>query len=45
MYVAINLAGNAFDGDIYKKIIYAEEVDKIRRDCSVIIDVIQSLNV
>lgn len=45
MYVAINLAGNAFDGDIYKKIIYAEEVDKIRRDCSVIIDVIKSLNV
>lgn len=45
MYVAINLAGNAFDGNVYKKIIYAEEVDKIRRDCSVIIDVIQSLNV
>lgn len=45
MYVAINLSGNAFDGDVFKKIVYAEEVDKIKRDCNVIIDVIQSLSV
>ncbi len=43
VHVAINMQGNAFDGDIRKKIVYVEEMDKIKRDCHVIIDVIHKL--
>lgn len=43
VHVAVNMSGNAFDGDIKKKVVYVEEQEKIRRDCNVIIDMIHKL--
>lgn len=43
VHVAVNMAGNAFDGNINKKVVYVEEMEKIRRDCNVIVDMIHKL--
>lgn len=43
VHVAVNMAGDAFDGNINKKVVYVEEQEKIRRDCNVIIDMIHKL--
>lgn len=45
LYVAINTIGNAFDGDIKKPFVYVDEINKIKRDCAVIIDIINRLRI
>lgn len=45
LYVAVNTKGNAFDGDIKKPFVYVDEINKIKRDCSVIVDIIQRLRI
>lgn len=43
LYVAINISGNAFDGNIKKPVVYVDEINKIKHDCGVIIDIINKL--
>lgn len=43
LHVAINMSGNAFDGDCRKPIAYVEEKNKIMQDSNVIIDIVQTL--
>lgn len=45
LYVAINTTGNAFDGDIKKPFVYVDEINKIKGDCAVIIDIINRLRI
>lgn len=45
LYVAINATGNAFDGDIKKPFVYVDEINKIKGDCAVIIDIINRLRI
>ncbi len=45
LYVAVNTAGNAFDGDIKKPFVYVDEINKIKGDCAVIIDIINRLRI
>ena len=45
LYVAVNTTGNAFDGDIKKPFVYVDEINKIKGDCAVIIDIINRLRI
>lgn len=45
LYVAMNTSGNAFDGDIKKPFVYVDEINKIKGDCAVIIDIINRLRI
>ncbi len=45
LYVAVNTVGNAFDGDIKKPFVYVDEINKIKGDCTVIIDIINCLRI
>ena len=45
LYVAVNTIGNAFDGDIKKPFVYVDEINKIKGDCAVIIDIINRLRI
>lgn len=44
LYVAINMKTNAFEGDMYKKIVYEKELEKIKYDIEVICDIIDALD-
>lgn len=45
LYVAINTTGNAFDGNIKKPFVYVDEINKIKNDCAVIMDIIHRLRI
>lgn len=45
LYVAVNTKGNAFDGDIKRPFVYVDEINKIKGDCAVIIDIINRLRI
>lgn len=45
LYVAVNTTGNAFDGDIKKPFVYVDEINKIKNDCAVIMDIIHRLRI
>lgn len=45
LYVAVNTKGNAFDGNIRKKFVYVDEINKIKEDCSLIVDIIRQLRI
>lgn len=45
LYVAINTTGNAFDGNIKKPFVYVDEINRIKGDCAVIIDIINRLRI
>ena len=44
LYLAINMSSDAFDADMSKPIVYAEEVEKMRWDIGVICDIIDTLS-
>lgn len=43
LHVAINIKGNAFNGNYRKPIVYVEEKNKIMQDSNVIIDIVKTL--
>ncbi|MGN0367665.1 MAG: DUF3137 domain-containing protein [Wujia sp.] len=43
LHVAINMSGDAFNGNINKPIVYVEEKNKIRQDTNVILDIVKTL--
>lgn len=43
LYVGINMTGNAFDGDLGRKIDYLTEQQAVRADAKVIMDIIETL--
>lgn len=43
LYVAINMSGDAFNGNINKPIVYVEEKNKIKQDTNVIVDIVKTL--
>lgn len=45
LYVAVNTTGNAFDGDIKKPFVYVDEINKIKNDCAVIMDIVHRLRI
>ncbi|MBQ8913841.1 MAG: DUF3137 domain-containing protein [Lachnospiraceae bacterium] len=44
LFVAINMASDAFDHDYRQKVEYIEEIKKINRDTQVIVDIIDTLS-
>ena len=43
LHVAINISGNAFNGNYRKPVVYVEEKNKIMQDSNVIIDIVKTL--
>lgn len=43
LHVAINMSGNAFNGNYRKPVVYVEEKNKIMHDSNVIIDIVKTL--